>query len=83
MPVNQDGFKTFLRNRVNEQGGARFTEGTIDSYGSGLNHIANQLNVTIWQLTDRARLQQLLVDCSPEGQHAMVAHTATARPIMH
>jgi hypothetical protein len=72
MPVSQDGFKTFLRNRVNEQGDARFTEGTIDSYCSGLNHIANQLNLAIWQLTDRASLQQLLVDCSTDGQHATV-----------
>lgn len=72
MPVSQDGFKTFLRNRVNQQGDARFTEGTIDSYCTGLNHIANQLNLAIWQLTDRASLQQLLVDCSPGGQHAAV-----------
>lgn len=74
MPVHQDGFKEFLRNRVNEQGGARFTQGTIESYCSGLNHIANQLKLAIWQLTDHAHLQQLLVDCSPTGPHATVGH---------
>ena len=72
MPVSQDGFKTFLHERLNDEGAARFTQGTIDSYCSGLNHIANLLNVAIWQLTDSTRLQQLLEDCSPTGVHATV-----------
>ncbi|CAM5225542.1 McrB family protein [Alishewanella longhuensis] len=72
MPISQDGYRQFLIKSVKEQGGARFTQGTIDSYCTGLNHIANQLNLAIWQLTDSARLEQLLADCSPNGQHATV-----------
>lgn len=74
MPVSQDGYRAFLQESVNDQGGARFTHGTIDSYCSGLNHIANQLNIDIWQLTDSTRLQQLIEDCSPTGQRAIVGH---------
>lgn len=70
MPISRDGYKEYLSSLINDAGTRRFQDGSIDSYCSGLNHISDALELDIWSLTDSEKIQQLVHECSPQGQHA-------------
>jgi hypothetical protein len=72
MPMSQNGYKHYLVTLLKPDGERRFSDGSITSYCSGLNHISAQLGIDIWSSSDLAAIEQLIEDCSPQGQHAAV-----------
>lgn len=70
MPISRDGYKEYLSSLINDGGARRYSDGSINSYCSGLNHISDALGLDIWSLADSGKIQQLVHECSPQGQHS-------------
>lgn len=70
MPISRDGFKEYLSSLIKDGGARRYSDGSINSYCSGLKHIADALRLDIWSLFDSEKIQQLIHECSPQGQRA-------------
>lgn len=63
MPVTKDGYRDYLRSR-------ELLAKTIDSYCSGLNHLAQHCGQDLWTLTDLEQLDTLQADYSLQGQYS-------------
>ncbi|RVU35419.1 hypothetical protein EOE67_13660 [Rheinheimera riviphila] len=72
MSFSRDGFRDYLGSLKKADGKPHFTNNTIDSYCSGLNHIYNALQIDVWSLTDQNKIQQIIHDTAPTGIHAVV-----------
>lgn len=72
MLVSLQGYKQYLATIHKDNGSRHFSDGSIDSYCTGLNHINKELDVDIWKMVDEQQLYQLLDDCSTSGQHAII-----------
>ncbi|WP_409420818.1 AAA family ATPase [Pseudaeromonas sp. ZJS20] len=63
MPVTKDGYRDYLQSRS-------MSTNSIDSYCTGINHLAQHSAQELWTITDLEQLDGLLADYGQQGKHA-------------